>query len=197
MQQITEKSLYGLQWQDYLIIACCLSISALIGVFFAIKDSQIKDLNNYLMGGRSMKTLPVALSLTASFISALTILGGPAEYYTYGTMFVYYSLTHIFVSILVAQFFVPKYYNDESISVYVYLEKRYDSKILRYIATIIYMIQTIIYNGIVLYGPALALQQVADIPILAGTLIIMGVCVFYTFLGGLRIGFSITNILYK
>ena len=48
------------------------------------------------------------------------------------------------------------------------------------------MVVTTLYNGIVTYGPALALEQVAGIPILAGTLIVLGVCMFYTFLGGLK-----------
>ena len=37
---------------------------------------------------RSMSTLPMTLSLVASFMSAITLLGVPAEIYTSGTQFV-------------------------------------------------------------------------------------------------------------
>ena len=37
---------------------------------------------------RSMSTLPMTLSLVASFMSAITLLGVPAEIYTAGTQFV-------------------------------------------------------------------------------------------------------------
>ena len=39
---------------------------------------------------RSMSTLPMTLSLVASFMSAITLLGVPAEIYTSGTQFVMY-----------------------------------------------------------------------------------------------------------
>jgi len=34
--------------------------------------------------------LPVAFSLTVTFMSAITILGIPAEVYTFGTMYAWY-----------------------------------------------------------------------------------------------------------
>lgn len=37
---------------------------------------------------RSMSTLPMTLSLVASFMSAITLLGVPAEIYAAGTQFV-------------------------------------------------------------------------------------------------------------
>ena len=46
--QIVEESLYGLQWEDYLVIAITLLFSIAIGVYFAIKDRNNKDLDNYL-----------------------------------------------------------------------------------------------------------------------------------------------------
>ena len=186
--QINTESDYGLQWPDYLVVSFCLLFSASIGIFFAFKDRANKNLENYLLGNRQMRSFPVALSLTASFISAIAILGLPNEYYSYGTMFTYYCITHIAISILVALFFVPKFYNESSISIYIYLENRYRSKVPRYTATIIYVIITILYNGVVVYAPALALEQVAGIPIFTGTVVVLGVCIFYTFLGGLNLG---------
>lgn len=41
----------------------------------------------YLMAGRNLKILPVALSILVSFVSAVGILGGPAEMYAYGTQY--------------------------------------------------------------------------------------------------------------
>ena len=38
----------------------------------------------FLMAGRSMGTLPMTLSLVASFMSAITLLGTPAEMYVSG-----------------------------------------------------------------------------------------------------------------
>ena len=39
------------------------------------------------MAGRNLKILPVALSILVSFVSAVGILGNPAEMYAYGTQY--------------------------------------------------------------------------------------------------------------
>ena len=59
------------------------------------------------------------MSLLASFMSGITILGNPAESYNYGTMFVWAGLAHIMVAITVANVFIPvclvKYFSTELI----------------------------------------------------------------------------------
>lgn len=181
--QITNS----LAWADYVVIGCCLLISTSIGIYFAYKDrKKAEDLENYLMAGRSLPAFPVAVSLTSSFISSVTVLGTPSEFYTYGTMFFFYCLTFVLVAVLVANFIVPVFYHLKIRSTYQYLEDRYQNKSIRYIATFVYMVVTILYNGIVVYSPALALQQIAGLSLYVGTVIMMLVCVFYTFLGGLK-----------
>jgi Na+/proline symporter len=43
--------------------------------------------SEYLVGGRSMPFLPVAISLVVSFESSIMMLGYPAESYVYGIQF--------------------------------------------------------------------------------------------------------------
>ena len=45
------------------------------------------------MAGRNLKILPVALSILVSFVSAVGILGQPAEMYAFGTQ---YSLSGLY-----------------------------------------------------------------------------------------------------
>jgi len=44
---------------------------------------------SYLFSLRSMSPYPVAFSLCVSFLSAVTVLGTPAEVYIYGTMYIW------------------------------------------------------------------------------------------------------------
>ena len=53
-----------------------------IGVIFCIRGQ--KNTEEFLMASRSMGTLPMTLSLVASFMSAITLLGTPAEMYVSG-----------------------------------------------------------------------------------------------------------------
>lgn len=55
----------GLSWYDYILFSLMLFVSAVIGIyfgFFAKKQSTSKE---YLMGGKEMKVLPIAISLVA------------------------------------------------------------------------------------------------------------------------------------
>lgn len=64
---------------DYMVFALMLVVSAAVGVYFAWTDRDQRSSGDFLMGGRRLTALPVSLSLTASFMSAITVLSNPAE----------------------------------------------------------------------------------------------------------------------
>lgn len=64
---------------DYLVFALMLLVSAAVGVYYAWTDRGQQSSGDFLMGGRRLRALPVSLSLTASFMSAITVLSNPAE----------------------------------------------------------------------------------------------------------------------
>ncbi|XP_061689059.1 sodium-coupled monocarboxylate transporter 1 isoform X2 [Syngnathoides biaculeatus] len=66
-----------------------------------------------------------------------------------------------------------------------YLEMRFNRPI-RIFGTLMYTMQTILYTGLVIYAPALALNQITGMD-LWGVLVATGaVCIFYCTLGGLK-----------
>ena len=71
---------------NYAVFGAMLLVSAAIGVFFWWRGQ--KSTEEYLMASRSMGTIPMTLSLVASFMSAITLLGTPAELYVSGTQYV-------------------------------------------------------------------------------------------------------------
>ena len=99
---------------DYLVFGSMLVFSASVGVYFgyfnkskpkrktaterqnnetftvdekATTDFGSKSMLEYLLGSRKLKSFPVAMSLVASYISGVTVLGTPAEIYNYGTQY--------------------------------------------------------------------------------------------------------------
>ena len=72
---------------DYVVFAGMLLISAVIGIYYAFAGRGQKTSKDFLMGGRRMTAVPVAMSLTASFMSAVTVLGTPSEVYRFGAIF--------------------------------------------------------------------------------------------------------------
>lgn len=63
LNTIKEKMLFT--WIDYTLFSCMFLFSALIGIYFGCFGSKQKSFKDYMLGGRSMKVIPVAISLTA------------------------------------------------------------------------------------------------------------------------------------
>ncbi|XP_040528025.1 sodium-coupled monocarboxylate transporter 2 isoform X1 [Gallus gallus] len=170
---------------DYVVFAGLFLVCASIGVFFAIKERKKKTSKEFLVGGKQMSCGPIAFSLTSSFMSAVTVLGTPSEVYRYGASFVLFFLSYTFVIILTSELFLPVFYRSDITSTYEYLELRFN-KTVRLAATLIYILQTILYTGIVVYAPSLALNQVTGFD-LWGSVVATGiVCTFYCTTGGLK-----------
>lgn len=71
VQKISE-SMQNFGMPDYTVFAVMLIVCGIIGIYFGfVKKSSGED--EYLVGGRNMKTFPISLSLLASFISGITI----------------------------------------------------------------------------------------------------------------------------
>ena len=77
------------------------------------------------MGGQKFTALPVALSLTATSISAITMMGSPSEYYVYGSTFAWVALVDVLACLVAALVYIPIYYNLGVTSIYEYLEIRF------------------------------------------------------------------------
>ena len=167
-----------------------LAFSAIIGLYFMLKDRSSKnqnDIDNYLLAGRQIYSpFPPAMSLTASFMSAITVLGTPVEFYMYGIMFAWCMLGFLLVGIMAAHFFLPVIYNLNLTTSYEYLRLRFESKRLENAASIVYLVTTVLYCGIVIYAPALALEQLTGMNVWVAACLTAVLCIFYTSLGGLK-----------
>ncbi|XP_006084151.1 sodium-coupled monocarboxylate transporter 1 isoform X1 [Myotis lucifugus] len=170
---------------DYVVFAGMLLISAAIGIYYAFAGDKQQTSKDFLMGGRRMSAVPVALSLTASFMSAVTVLGTPTEVYRFGAIFSLFGITYLLVVVISAEIFLPVFYKLGITSTYEYLELRFN-KYVRLCGTIVYIIQTVLYTGIVIYAPALALNQVTGFDLWGAVVATGVVCTFYCTLGGLK-----------
>ncbi|XP_029647687.1 sodium-coupled monocarboxylate transporter 2 [Octopus sinensis] len=170
---------------DYVLFGLTLAISSGIGVFYAIWDRNKKSTNNFLLAGGNMSVFPVAMSLLVSFMSAITLLGAPAEIYNVNTMYMWMSISYFVAIFLAAHIYVPIFYRLKITSIYEYLELRF-SKGIRLIGSVIHCILMLMYMAIVLYGPALALNAVTGFSLWYSVLSVGLVCTFYTSLGGMK-----------
>ncbi|XP_065347930.1 sodium-coupled monocarboxylate transporter 1-like [Cloeon dipterum] len=171
---------------DLAVFSTMLASSAVIGCYFGLCGGRPKDsAQEYLMGGRKMGMLPIALSLVASFISGITVQGEPAEIYTHGTQYWCVLLVSYLASFVAAMFYIPVFVNLQLTSCYEYLELRFDTKV-RKMASICFVIGQIVYIPVVIYIPSLAFSQVTGIDVNFVVPVASAICIFYTTIGGLK-----------
>ncbi|NXC78920.1 SC5A6 protein, partial [Anhinga anhinga] len=189
---------------DYSIFVLLLVLSSAIGLFYALSGDRQRTVQEFLLANRNMGFLPVALSLLATFQSAVAILGVPAEIYHFGTEYWFLGCSYFLGLLIPAHIFIPIFYRLRITSTYEYLELRFN-KTVRVFGTIAFIFQMVsgaggvgrtrrgglcraaallspqvIYMGVVLYAPALALNAVTGFDLWSAVLTMGLVCTLYT-----------------
>ncbi|ELT90106.1 hypothetical protein CAPTEDRAFT_166259 [Capitella teleta] len=176
-------------WADYLVFAAFLLAYIGIGAFQAIRNTfatKKENADDFLVGGRSMSILPVSISVLSAFLSAILILGTPAEIYTEGTQYWMYVIGQMFSCIFAALLFVPLLYPLRLTSSYEYLELRFGSRMAKLTGTLILIVMQLLYMGVALYSPATALYAVTGFEEWLNILIGGIVSIIYSALGGMK-----------
>ncbi|XP_078000931.1 sodium-coupled monocarboxylate transporter 1-like [Glandiceps talaboti] len=174
---------YELLPSDIAVFGAILLFVAGQGIYHGWKKQ--KSTREYLTANRSLSGVPVAMSLLVSFMSAITLLGTPAEIYLYGTGYTAGILSYFWVYPFVTWFFVPVFQPLPLTSAYQYCEWRYNYT-LRVLMAMLCIFQTTFYMAVVLIGPALAFEAVNGIPLIATVVGTACICIFYTTLGGMK-----------
>ncbi|KFM59742.1 Sodium-coupled monocarboxylate transporter 1, partial [Stegodyphus mimosarum] len=178
-----EKAVLGTV--DYILFALMLLISAAIGIYFRFSGGKQKTTDEYLLAGKNMAILPVAFSLMASFLSAITVIGMPAEMYRFGLYLAYLNVGFAVGTVLSAYVSVPVFFEMQASTAYEYLERRF-GKCARTFCSLAFVVQMILYMSVVLYAPALALSAVTNLSTWLSVISIGVVCTFYCTLGGMK-----------
>lgn len=126
MNSSVEQVLEGLQesvsanfgFVDYTVLFVILSISLGIGFFFGCFGNANKSTEEYLLGGRKMKTIPIAISLIASQLSGISIMAVPAEVYVYGIQIALQIPLMVFVVAVINKVFIPVFYHNHIANCY-------------------------------------------------------------------------------
>ncbi|XP_072761247.1 sodium-coupled monocarboxylate transporter 1-like [Anoplolepis gracilipes] len=180
--QTLDNFVFG--WLDYALFSLLLVVSVLIGVYFGFFSKQ-DSTTEYLLGGKRMGCFPVAMSIIASHISGISLLGIPAEVLHHGTQYAVCIITATITAIITSYIFLPVFYKLQLTSTFEYLEVRFSRKV-RLLSSVLFTISLLMYVPIVIYVPAIAFAQVTNLSIHVLTPVICIVCIIYTSIGGLK-----------
>ncbi|KAL6433377.1 hypothetical protein ACFW04_006496 [Cataglyphis niger] len=171
---------------DSIVFIGMLSLSALIGIYQWYASRKKTDaVGEYLVGSQKMSIFPISMSLIASYVSGIAMLGLAAEMYVYGTQLWCIVIADSFVSLTMAVVYLPVFYGLRITSSYEYLELRFN-QVVRLMGSVIFIIKMLLYIPLVIYVPALAFNQATGMDLYTIALVVCAVCIFYTTLGGLK-----------
>jgi len=175
----TERVAFG--WLNYATLGAYLAAMVWLGVAFTKKNKTTDD---FFRGGQRIPWWAAGLSIFATMLSSITFMAIPAQSYSVGWN-LYLGNTYLLLTPLVVCFYLPFYRSLNVTSAYEYLEKRFNLP-TRLLASALFILFQLGRVAIVLYLPALALTTVSNFDVTTCILLMGGLCILYTVLGGIE-----------
>ncbi len=120
-----------------------------------------KDLEGFFAAGRSIPWWAAGLSVMATQLSAITIIGGVGMGHERGLEWVQFYFALPFAMIVLCIWFVPMYRRHPILTAYEYLERRF-GPVTRSLTSLAFLTSRCLAFAIVLYAPAVVFSVMAD-----------------------------------
>src|SRR5262245_38640454 len=147
------------------------------------KDSH--EIEGYFLAKRSIPWWAAGISVMATQLSAITMIGTTGQGYTDGLRFIQFYFALPIAMIILSLTLVPFFYRSGVYTAYEYLERRFDPK-TRSFTSLLFLISRGMSCGAVVSAPAVVLSLVMGLDLTATSLLITLPAVVYTMFGGVQ-----------
>ncbi len=155
-------------------------------VYDGLKRSRDTDaVEGYFLAGRSLPWWAVGLSVMATQMSAITLVGTTGQGYTDGLRLVQMYFGLPLAMIILSVTLVPFLYRARVFTAYEYLERRFDRK-TRALTSLIFLVSRGLAVGVIVSAPAVVLSVVLGWNLTLTALAIGVPTTCYTMLGGVQ-----------
>ncbi|MGE0459738.1 MAG: sodium:solute symporter [Vicinamibacterales bacterium] len=171
-----------MHWIDWTIIAAYLTWIVWDGLRLTKKSHNIEG---YFLASRSIPWWAVGLSVMATQLSAITMIGTTGQGYVFGMSLLQYYYALPLAMILVSLTFVPFFHNARVFTAYEYLERRFDPK-TRTLTALLFLLSRGMSTGAVIAAPAVVLSVMLGVDVTTTCLLIGLPTAVYTMFGGVQ-----------
>ncbi|EFO89826.1 hypothetical protein CRE_07367 [Caenorhabditis remanei] len=178
---------------DYILLFSCMIGISLYGLYKTRKSQKKEQTAREAMVGSDISVPSATLAMCSGFISSISVLGFPAEVYYQGGMMLWYAPMYFISFPLVAYVFLPVLYKLKLTTIYEYFERRFNYN-CRFVTTLLFCVQMMLYNSVALYAPSLAIATITKIPITISILITAILSAVYISVGGAKAGIHTSAI---
>ena len=149
-----------------------------------VLSKRVSSAEDFYLGRRATPWWAIGISVVATYVSALSFLGGPAWAYDQSLAVIAIHLNYPIVIFLVVTFFLPFFFNSGVASIYEYQERRFGPS-ARSVMSGIFLISQGLTSAAILYGTALVIEFITGVDVLYAIVIVTLVALVYTVLGGI------------
>src|SRR6185503_8011906 len=144
-----------------------------------------KDLEGYMVASRSLPWWMVGLSVMATQLSAITMIGTTGQAYINGMRFLqnYYALP--LAMIILSATLVPFFHRANVFTAYQYLEQRFDSK-TRTFTALLFLFSRSLSCSVIISAPAVVMSVILGLSVTQTCLLIGIPTTVFTMFGGVR-----------
>lgn len=170
---------------DWLILV--FYILFIIGLSWWVGSKQ-KNQEDYYIGGKKMPAWQIALSIMATQVSAISLIGAPAfvAYKIGGGLFwLQYEFAIPLAMIAIMFILVPVFHQKKIITIYEFIEETFGEKI-RIVLSVIFLISRGLGSGVALLATGIVTAVLLGLPLYETILLIGVVSIVYTTFGGIK-----------
>jgi len=149
------------------------------------RTKNSKEIEGYFLANRSLPWWAVGLSVMATQLSAITLVGTTGQGYADGLRFVQFYFGLPLAMIVLCLTVVPFFHRAKVYTAYEYLERRFDAK-TRSLTSVLFLVSRCLACGVVISAPAVILSIVLGWPLTLTVLLIGVPTTIYTMLGGVQ-----------
>jgi SSS family solute:Na+ symporter len=149
------------------------------------RSKGTEKVEGYFLANRSLPWWAVGLSVMATQLSAITLVGTTGQAYSTGLRFIQFYLGLPLAMVILSLTVVPFFHRAKVYTAYEYLERRFDVRV-RTLASFLFLMGRVFSLGVVLAAPAVVISAILGwtIPV---TVLLIGVpTVVYTSNGGVQ-----------
>src|SRR5665213_657639 len=143
------------------------------------------SVSQFLLAGKSMPWYAMGLSIMATQASAITFISTTGQGFTDGMRFVQFYFGLPIAMVILSATAVPIFHRAKVFTAYEYLEQRFDAR-TRGLVTAIFLVGRGLGAGVGLAAPAIVMSAILGIPYPWTTVIMGGLIILYTTMGGIR-----------
>src|SRR5437762_4289544 len=155
-------------------------------VYDGLKRSKGTDkVEGYFLANRSLPWWAVGLSVMATLMSAVTLVGTTGQAYATGLRFIQFYLGLPLAMIILSLTVVPFFHRANVYTAYEYLERRFDVR-TRSLASLLFLVGRAFSLGVTLAAPAVVMSTILDWQLPVTVLAICVPMIIYTTIGGVQ-----------